>query len=142
MKLHSMPEFRLQVLQDSFAAFIAGNRLAPAAIDGHRSEAALSWFAGCNAAVNRMNSARRIMGWAPRAEPAPEAFRVFIYWYNRPRYNAELDAAVATNLVDLATLIVGPQNLARIATASTMRLRLIGPAEMLKDFYWDISKEG
>lgn len=142
MKLHSMPEFRLQVLQDNFAAFIAGNGLAPAAIDGHRTEEALSWFAGCNAAINRMNSARRVMGWAPRAEPAPEAFRVSIYWYNSPRYNAELDAAIATNMVDLGTLIVGPQNLARIATANRMRLRLIGPAEMRKDFHWVISKEG
>ena len=142
MKLHSMPEFRLQVLQDSFAAFIAGNRLAPVAIDGHRTEAALSWFAGCNATFRRMNSARRIMGWEPRAEPGPEAFKVFIYWYNSPRYNAELDAAIVTNPVDLGTVIVGPQNLARIATANTMRLRLIGPSDMRKDFYWDISKEG
>jgi hypothetical protein len=132
-----MPEFRLQVLQDNFAAFIAGNGLAPAAIDGHRAEAALSWFAGCNATLNRMNSARRIMGRALRAEPAPEEFNLFICWYNIPRNHNEQDAAVATNMVDLGTLVIGPQNLARIATANYMRLRLNGPGPMSKDFHWN-----
>lgn len=137
-----MPEFRLQVLQDSFAAFIAGNGLAPAAIDGHRIEVALSWFAGCNAVICRSNSARRIMGFPPRPELALEDFNVFIYWYNSPRYLKEQDAAVVTNIAELGKLIIGPQSAARIATASHMRLRLTGPGPMVKDFHWDISEDG
>lgn len=137
MKLDSLPEFRLQVLQDSLASFIAVNHLTQVAIDGHRAQHALEWFADCNDFVRRANHTRRIMGWPPRPNPGLDRFNIKICWYNEPR-SSLADVEVVAAMPDLGRKILGLIDHNRIATANKMRLRIVGPHSLSKDFLWDL----
>jgi len=100
MKLDSLPEFRLQLLQDNLASFIAANHLTQVAMGGHRAERALEWFADCNAALRLANYTRRIMGLPSKPEPGLDAFKICIRWYNEPRSRLA-DAETSTALPGL-----------------------------------------
>lgn len=134
MKLHYMPEFRLQVLQTNFANFISANSLAPAEMDESRADEALAWFTECSTTIRQRNHARSIKVWPLLSEPDPSGFEIRLSWLSEEKKVA----ALATTMTELGSCILGPGNLTGIATANKMRMRIAGPAQKQKFFHWYI----